>query len=307
MALVSGVEAEEPSMMPAAAASVPGTADERPWQLDAAVLRRWADDGLVKSPWRLDADTLADMRDALDTLLRANVTSAPESLVCPHLPNGATHPPEQAARWLAFARHAGILDLVSQLIGPDVILWGSQVFCKPAGTGRALPWHQDGHYWPIRPLATCSVWIALDNATPDNGCLRWIPGSHRGGHLHEHRHTDRTDVVLNDETAPTAFDASNARDNVLEAGEFSLHDVFLIHGSEPNRSAHRRAGFVLRYMPATSHFEHALGRTQQQAGGSFSFARRPLWLVRGIDRAGNDFGIGHGEDFAVDARVSDDL
>lgn len=296
-------------MMPvrAAAAATCPDADTAPWHFDADALRRWRDDGLIEGPRALAPALLADMRNALDTLLAANVTAAPESLVCPHLPNGATHPPAQAARWLAFAHHPGIVELVAQLIGPDVILWGSQVFCKPAGSGRALPWHQDGHYWPIRPLATCSVWIALDDATPENGCLRWIPGSHRGARLHAHGTTDRTDVVLRDETAPASFDASTARDNVLAAGEFSLHDVFLIHGSEPNRSTRRRAGLVLRYMPATSRFEHGLGRTQQQAGGSFSFARRPLWLVRGTDRAGNDFDIGHGEDFAVDARVSDDL
>ena len=47
--------------------------------------------------------------------------------------------------------------LVSGVIGDDLILWGAQVFCKPASGGFETPWHQDGHYWPIRPLATCTV------------------------------------------------------------------------------------------------------------------------------------------------------
>ena len=55
-----------------------------------------------------------------------------------------------------------ILDRVSDLIGPDILLWSSGVFCKPPEVGLTVPWHQDGQYWPIRPLATCSVWIALD-------------------------------------------------------------------------------------------------------------------------------------------------
>jgi ectoine hydroxylase-related dioxygenase (phytanoyl-CoA dioxygenase family) len=63
---------------------------------------------------------------------------------------------------------------------------GSQVFCKPPVTGKAIPWHQDGQYWPIRPIATCSVWIALDDATPENGCMRYIPGSHKARKLEQH-------------------------------------------------------------------------------------------------------------------------
>jgi hypothetical protein len=304
--------ADDRSMMPAMATRSRDSDDaasataSAPALLDADALRTYRDDGLVKAPWSLAPERLADMRDALERLLRANIASAPESLVCPHLPNGPTHPPAEARRWLAFALDPAILDLVAQVLGPDIVLWGSQVFCKPAGSGRALPWHQDGHYWPIRPLATCSVWIALDDATPDNGCMRFIPGSHRARTLFAHRSTARTDVVLYEEAAPDAFDASSARDDALRAGEFSLHDVFLVHGSEPNRSARRRAGFVLRFMPATSRFEHASARVQAQAGVQFSFARRPLWLARGRDRAGNDFAVGHGEDFVGAARVSDD-
>ena len=109
------------------------------------------------------------------------------------------------------------------------------------------------------------------------------------------------------EIEPTTFDASTARDDALDAGQFSLHDIFLIHGSAHNRSAMRRAGFVVRYMPATSRFARELAGPQQQAGISFSLARRPLWLLRGANCAGNDFQVGHGEDFAAGPRYSDDL
>jgi len=200
-----------------------------------------------------------------------------------------------------------VLDLVEQVLGPDVILWGSQVFCKPARTGRTIPWHQDGQYWPIRPIATCSVWIALDDATPGNGCMRYVPGSHASGSLFAHRRREGEDLVLFEEVDPAAHDLAGARDDALDAGQFSLHDVFLIHGSEANRSDRRRAGFVVRFMPATSHFDRNIDRRQDQAGLSFSFSRRPIWLVRGRDRARNDFSIGHGEDFQSVPRISDDL
>ena len=58
--------------------------------------------------------------------------------------------------FLEFARTPGILDMVEQLIGSDFALWNSSFFAKPARNGRATPWHQDGEYWPIRPIATCT-------------------------------------------------------------------------------------------------------------------------------------------------------
>ena len=82
-----------------------------------------------------------------------------------------------------FCRNEDILDMVEQLIGPDIALWNSSFFAKPAGNGKATPWHQDGEYWPIRPLATCTAWVAVDDATRDNGCLRILRGSHKEGKL----------------------------------------------------------------------------------------------------------------------------
>ena len=277
------------------------------WHLDQADIDTYRKDGLLKAPFRIAHDQLARMRESLEKLLRDNVHLAPETLVCPHIPYGRSHDETAAAQWFEFARHPGILDMVSQLIGEDIVLWGSQVFCKPPLTGKAVPWHQDGQYWPIRPIATCSVWIALDDATPENGCMRYIPGSHAGGSIYRHRTTDRRDVVLAQEVEPCQFDASTGRDDALAAGQFSFHDVYLIHGSNANRSAKRRAGFVIRYMPATSVFERASADEHVQSGVTFSMSKRPIWLLRGRDRSGrNDFTVGHGGDYALVPRVSDE-
>ena len=246
------------------------------------------------------------MRGALERLLDARAEIPPESLICPHLPYGEAHDEVAAQEWLSCCMHPEILDKVEQLIGPHIVLWGSQVFCKPARVGREVPWHQDGQYWPIRPLATCSAWIALDDVDAENGCMRFIPGSHRSGSIHAHRISDRKDVVLNQEIEPTLLDEMQARDDCLRAGQFSLHDVFLVHGSGANRSARRRAGFVIRYMPATSLFDRSTVRAQSQAGVAFDLSRRPIWLVRGQNRAGNDFQVGHGEDYRLVPRASDD-
>ena len=157
-----------------------------------------------------------------------------------------------------------------------------------------VPWHQDGQYWPIRPLATCTAWIALDPSTVENGCLRVIPGSHRGKVLHPHLTEDRQDVVLTQRAVDGSFDEKTAVDIELEPGQMSLHDVYMIHGAAANRSAQRRTGVALRYMPATSVFERDLRPVDGKTGVPVDFARRPLWLLRGVDRSGrNDFVVGH--------------
>ena len=114
------------------------------------------------------------------------------------------------------------------------------------GEGFETPWHQDGHYWPIRPLATCTVWVALEESKIGNGCLRVIPGSHQPQALYEHLHEDRTDLTLNQRMAPGTFDEAAAVDVELEPGQMSLHDVYMIHGAAANRSPQRRTGVALR-------------------------------------------------------------
>jgi ectoine hydroxylase-related dioxygenase (phytanoyl-CoA dioxygenase family) len=139
-------------------------------------------------------------------------------------------------RFLNYARDPKILDMVEQLIGPDVALWNMSFFAKPALNGKKTPMHQDGEYWPIVPLATCTVWIAIDAATVENGCLRYIPGSHKQNRLMAHEVKNDPNYTLNRELAPTEYDASTAEDLILPAGGMALHDVYIAHGSEENGS-----------------------------------------------------------------------
>jgi hypothetical protein len=255
---------------------------------------RYRAEGWVVPAHRLADAQVAEMRDALDALLRANPGVRPEKLVSAHIDGDNGEGVHGSARFLALARDPDIVDLVSDVIGDDVILWGCHVFCKPAGEGYETPWHQDGHYWPIRPLATCTAWVALEPSTRENGCLQVIPGSHRERRLHAHLHEDRSDLTLNQRLAAGAFDAAAAVAIELEPGRMSLHDVYMIHGAAANRSAQRRTGVALRYMPASSVFERDLRPADGKTGLTLDFARRPLWLLKGVDRSGrNDFEIGH--------------
>ena len=256
-------------------------------------------EGWVVPQWRLPAAQTEAMRAALDELLRRNPGVRPEKLVSAHVERavGTADNGEGVrgvAAFLDLARDPEIVDLVSGVIGDDVILWGCHVFCKPASEGFETPWHQDGHYWPIRPLATCTVWVALEPSTVANGCLRVIPRSHADHVLHEHLHEDRDDLTLNQRMAPGDVDESKAVNLELQPGQMSLHDVYLIHGAAANTSAQRRTGVALRYMPATSVFERDLRPVDGKSGVAVNFGQRPLWLLKGVDRSGrNDFQIGH--------------
>ena len=255
-------------------------------------------EGWVIPRWRLPAPQVDTLREALDELLRRNPGVRPEKLVSAHVEGGADGNGEGVrgvAEFLALARDREIVDLVAGAIGDDIILWGCHVFCKPAGEGYETPWHQDGHYWPIRPLATCTAWVALEESVVENGCLRVIPRSHAAQELHEHLHEDRSDLTLNQRLAAGSFDEATAVDLELQPGQMSLHDVYMVHGAAPNCSPRRRTGVALRYMPATSVFDRSLRPVAGKSGVPVDFARRPLWLVKGVDRSGrNDLDIGHG-------------
>jgi len=251
-------------------------------------------EGWVIPGYRLPQPRVQAMVQALEELLARNPGVRPEKLVSAHVEGDNGEGVKGVADFLALARDPEIVELVSDVVGEDVILWGCHVFCKPAGQGYETPWHQDGHYWPIRPLATCTAWVALEPSTRENGCLRVIPRSHEGQLLHEHLHEDRTDLTLNQRMADGTFDESSAADLELQPGQMSLHDVYMIHGAAANTSGQRRTGVALRYMPSTSVFERDLRPVDGKTGVAVNFANRPLWLVRGVDRSGrNDFVVGH--------------
>ena len=253
--------------------------------------------GYVIPSWRLPQYRTARLRESLDRLIRDNPGVRPEKLVSAHLAgaNGAANAEgvRGSRDFLELAMDPEILDLVEQVLGPDIILWGCHVFCKPAGDGHETPWHQDGHYWPMRPLANCTVWVALDASTSENGCLRVIPQSHLARTSHPHLVEDRQDLVLNLRLAPGSFDESQAVDLELQPGQMSMHDVYMVHGARVNHSTRRRAGVALRYMPGSSVFERNINPTNGKSGLPVSFADRPLWLLRGRDLTGrNDFKAG---------------
>jgi len=259
--------------------------------LAAAEVARYRRDGQVTPAWRVPETRLTRLRGTLERLLAAKAPLRPDFIALPHVPWAGGE--DIAHAFFEFATAPDLLDVVEQVIGADIVLWASAVFCKPPALGLEVPWHQDGQYWPIRPRATVTVWLALDAVDRDNGCMRCIPGSHRMGEF-THVVSEREDLVLNNVLDDPRLDLSSVRDIELEPGQISLHDANLVHGSQPNRSARRRAGYAMRYMPGTSLYDRTLDMGGGSATAPVEFKQRPIWLVRGIDRhGGNDFVTGH--------------
>ena len=262
-------------------------------RLSQSELDKYHEQGYVVPDARLEDKDVSLVKKAVTRVISTNPETRPERLVSVHINRRNDEGIRGDSAFFNLANQSLILDCVEQILGSDLILWGCQLFCKPPDDGMEVPMHQDGHYWPIRPLATCTVWVAIDDSTAENGCLRVVPGSHKGQQHFEHARSDRKELVLNRYVDDPAVDGSKAVDVELEAGQFSLHDVYLVHGSNPNTSGKRRAGVSIRYMPATSRLDRKMFETGARSGYFVNWETRPLWLLRGIDRAGNDFEVGH--------------
>lgn len=142
--------------------------------------------------------------------------------------------------------HPRIVACVRDLLGDDVIGWGSHFFCKMPHDGKAVAWHQDASYWPMSRSNTVTVWLAVDDADRQNACMQFIRGSHRHGLIPFRTSTDAEGNVL-DQTVDDAEQYGDIVDVELKAGEISLHSDLLLHGSHANDSDRRRCGLTLRY------------------------------------------------------------
>jgi hypothetical protein len=170
-------------------------------------------------------------------------------------------------------RSPAILDRVESLIGGNIYVWGANFFLKEPRSTAYVSWHQDATYWGLDPADVVTAWVALTLSTVESGCMRVVPGTHRGD-IVPHRETYAADNLLSrGQEIAVDVDLDQVVDVVLRPGEMSLHHVKIAHNSEPNRSDLRRIGFAIRYVAA-----HV-----RQSNG----ARDRAMLVRGSDRWGH--------------------
>lgn len=166
-----------------------------------------------------------------------------------------------------------VLDVVEALIGPDILVYTSTFFVKEPHSDAVAAWHQDATFFGLAPHEHVTAWIALSEASVAAGCMRFVPGSHRWG---QRRHVPGAvagSINAGAQRLSEAVDAAAAIHAPLEAGQFSLHHTLVVHDSAPNRSADRRIGFGISYIPA--HVRYT-GRHRPSAS-----------LVRGLDPFGH--------------------
>ena len=169
-------------------------------------------------------------------------------------------------------RHGRLLDAVEDLIGPDILCWNSIFWIKEAGSPSYVGWHQDLEYWGLDNADLVNVWIALSPASDAAGAMSVIPGSHR--ELLAHDETYNADNMLTrGQELKIDVGEREVASMALDAGQMSMHNVRLAHGSGPNTTGERRIGLSLQYVPT---------RTRQTLV-EWDFAT----LVRGTDDYGH--------------------
>jgi non-haem Fe2+, alpha-ketoglutarate-dependent halogenase len=140
---------------------------------------------------------------------------------------------------------SAVLDSVEALLGPEIIVMGSIVLSKHPGQDAYVGWHQDSMTGTEEPAPAVSAWIAVTDSTPANGCMRVIPGTHR--RILAHHDVRDPDNLIRGRRLAEPVDEARAVDVMLRAGEMSLHDDGIVHGSRANRGDDKRIGFVVRY------------------------------------------------------------
>ena len=195
-------------------------------------------------------------------------------------------------------RDARILDAVEDILGPNILAWGTNFFIKDPGDKAFISWHQDSTYWGLSHPDVVTAWIALSDVNIENGAMQMLPGSHL---LDQLPHVDtfaENNLLTRGQEVQVEVDESKTVDIPLKPGEMSLHHVRIVHGSGPNRTNTRRIGLAIRYVPTYV----------SQISGARDYAT----LVRGEDTHHNfvlepapkvDFGE---EEMALHAKIAEE-
>ena len=151
--------------------------------------------------------------------------------------------------WLCdLIRHKRLLDAVEDVIGPNILCWGSSFFMKDAHDPRFVSWHQDSTYYGLDPAETFTTWVTLNDSTRASGCVRFMPGSHRGSGQVKHVEThDENNLLVKGQTIE-GIDESKAVPLEVPTGHFSVHHERTYHASDANNADWRRIALSIHYV-----------------------------------------------------------
>ena len=258
--------------------------------LENEEIKSYNDQGFVVSNNFLSKELISKITNSYDVFIEKNTNLTLEEMSSPHLKGGVgmKHKIDEklSNSFLEIGKSSEIVSQVKKILGNDVILWGMHIMHKPAKTGKKIPWHQDGTYWPITPKATCSVWIAITDVDTSNGCMQFIPKSHKRGmlkHLQEDKVQDDGELKgsLDLKIDKKSFDENESVNCIIKKGQVSFHDTYLLHSSDANFSENPRKAIVLRYMPSSSLFDRSIPDRVSANGFKYEFQNRPIYLVSG--------------------------
>lgn len=239
---------------------------------DDEFVARFHRDGFVRCGTAIAGEALA--------VLRAEIAVVISNLPASNRPENMRNPHERCPAFLALCLDGPIVDAAERLLGArDLLMWGTYGFAKPARDGLPVDWHQDGRYFPLAPMETVTAWLALDDASEENGCLRMIPGSHRARRFLPHvmRSNWGRDTAL--PLAVEQADAARAVPLEVPAGHFEIHDPYTVHGSGPNLSDRPRWGIQILYATRRAKLDIA---DQQVMGLDWSTLRLFHCRTRGL-------------------------
>jgi non-heme Fe2+,alpha-ketoglutarate-dependent halogenase len=201
---------------------------------------------------------------------RAKLEGAEARLGTPLMKTGYRNKPHLVFTWAdELIRHPRILDVVEDILGPNLLVWSSSLFMKEAHDPSFISWHQDSTYWGLSHPDVVTAWLALSVSHVANGCMRVAAGTHLMDQLPHQDTFAANNLLTRGQEVMVQVDESKVVNVELEPGEFSLHHVRIVHGSDPNNAGYRRLGFAIRYVPTY---------LKQIAG-----PRDSAVLVRGVD------------------------
>ena len=233
--------------------------------LDAAAVARFHRDGVFAPVRVASADEALGMRARLEA--REAEHGGP-------LKGPLRYKSHLLFRWLAeFIRSPRVLDPVEDILGPNIMVWSTDWWLKEANSPSYVSWHQDSQYWGLDSTKLITLWVALSPASVASGCMRYLLGSHLGPDL-PHRETYHDDNMLTrGQEITEGIDEARAVNVELAPGEGSIFAFRIAHASHPNRSADRRIGLAIRFIPPDA---------RQTRSDHDSAA-----LVRGVDTHGH--------------------
>lgn len=152
------------------------------------------------------------------------------------------HIAEEDERVAAFVRRPEFVSLATTLLGPDVDLYWNQTVYKHPESEREFPWHQDDGYTPVDPSPYLTLWLAINDATLENGCISVLPGSHKGG-LRPHQPSPIGLVGYSNDEPDQGIPTP------IGAGGMICFWSLVLHKSRPNRSSGIRRAYIIQYAP----------------------------------------------------------